>query len=172
MTRTSVVIMSLFVLSVLGGCQRDGARADRDGGWNDSPDRYYPSASPPIDTDRQPPAHKVRTPRGDTEGGATFADWVVSMDPDRRYIRDAFVRDERVLAVIVSPTMTPREVDEALHWFLTAMGKTFPGRVEAVASYESGDLLPRLVWNAARGEIQRVGGRERPGHEHPDGAID
>jgi hypothetical protein len=32
-----------------------------------------------------------------------FADWVVSTDPERCYLLDAFVRDDRVLGVIVHP---------------------------------------------------------------------
>jgi hypothetical protein len=35
-----------------------------------------------------------------------FADWVVSTDPEHRSLLDAFVRDDRVLGVIVHPQLT------------------------------------------------------------------
>jgi hypothetical protein len=161
MRRYSVVVASLVALGALVGCDGDGGRVARDPA-RDAATNSYPSASPPTETDGRPPAHQVRKPRGDTEGGAAFADWVVSTDPERRYIRDAFVRDERVLGVIVASTMTRLEVDSALHSLLDTMQKTFPGRVEAIAYYESGDQLQRLVWNAERRQIERPkGDRER-----------
>jgi hypothetical protein len=86
--------------------------------------------------------------RGNTPEGAIFADWVVATDPEHRSLLDAFVRDERVLGVIVHPQRTREQVQQMLTSLLRAMPRTFPDRsLEVIAYYRSGDQLARLPWD-------------------------
>jgi hypothetical protein len=87
-------------------------------------------------------------PRGNTPEGAIVADWVVSTDPEPRSLLDAFVRDDRVLGVIVHPQLTREQVQQMLTSLLSAMQRTFPDRsLEVIAYYRSGDQLARLQWD-------------------------
>ena len=97
------------------------------------------------------------TQRGNTPEGAVFADWVLSTDPQRKYIVDAFVWDNRILGVIVNPTMTRGEAQQMLHSLLTGMRRTFPGRLlEVIAYYESGNEMARITWDAQTKQAQTV----------------
>jgi hypothetical protein len=95
-----------------------------------------------------PHRRESEAPRGNTPEGAAFADWVVATDPEHRHLLDAFVRDERVLGVIVHPQRTRGEVQHMLTSLLSAMQRTFPDRpLEVLAYYRSGDPLARLEWD-------------------------
>jgi hypothetical protein len=95
-----------------------------------------------------PHRRESEAPRGNTPEGAAFADWVVSTDPEHRHLLDAFVRDERVLGVIVHPQRTRGQVQHMLTSLLSAMQRTFPDRpLEVLAYYRSGDQLARLEWD-------------------------
>jgi hypothetical protein len=95
-----------------------------------------------------PHRREAEAPRGNTPEGAIFADWVVATDPERRYLLDAFVRDDQVLGVIVHPQLTRAQVRQMLTSLLSAMQRTFPDRpLEVLAYYRSGDQLARLQWD-------------------------
>jgi hypothetical protein len=92
---------------------------------------------------------------GNTAQGAAFARWVQATDPDRTYILDAFVRDDRVLGVMVNPTMTKGQVQQALESLLRGMQRTFPNRsLEVIAYYQSGDELARVTYDQATNRAQ------------------
>ncbi len=89
-----------------------------------------------------------RPPRGNAPEGAIFADWVVATDPEHRYLLDAYVRDDRVLGVIVHPQRARGPVQQMLTSLLSAMQRTFPDRpLEVLACDRSGDQLARLQWD-------------------------
>jgi hypothetical protein len=95
-----------------------------------------------------PYRREPEAPRGNTPEGAVFADWVVATDPEHRSLLDAFVRDDRVLGVIVPPQRTRQEVQQMLTSRLSAMPRTFPDRPLEVLAYDrSGDQLARLPWD-------------------------
>lgn len=94
-------------------------------------------------------------PRGNTVEGAAFANWVLSTDPQHKYIVDAFVRDDRVLGVIVSPNMTKSQVQQAMGSLLNGMQRTFPNRsLEVIAYYTSGDELARMTYDSRARQTQ------------------
>jgi hypothetical protein len=96
----------------------------------------------------RPHGRESEAPRGNTPEGAIFADWVVATDPEHRYLLDAFVRDDRVLGVIVHPQRTRRQVQQMLTSLLRAMPRTFPDRPLEVLAYDrSGAQLARLQWD-------------------------
>jgi hypothetical protein len=79
---------------------------------------------------------------GDTEAGAAFARWVLEQDPQRQYITDAVVRDERSLGVKVQPNITKGDLQQLLTALAEGMAGTFPGKpIEVIAFYQSGDKL-------------------------------
>jgi len=95
-----------------------------------------------------PHRREPAAPRGNTPEGAIFADWVVATDPEHRSLLDAFVRDDRVLGVIVHPQLTREQVQQMLTSLLSAMQRTFPDRPLEVLAYDrSGDQLARLQWD-------------------------
>jgi hypothetical protein len=95
-----------------------------------------------------PQRRASEAPRGNTPEGAIFADWVVATDPEHRSLLDAFVRDDRVLGVIVHLQLTRGQVQQMLTSLLSAMQRTFPDRpLEVLAYYRSGDQLARLQWD-------------------------
>jgi hypothetical protein len=95
---------------------------------------------------REAPPHRRESeaPRGNTQEGAVFADWVLSTDPEHRHLLDAFVRDDRVLGVIVHPQLTRGQVQQMLTSLLSAMQRAFPDRpLEVLAYYRGPGLLSR-----------------------------
>ncbi|MDQ3703533.1 MAG: hypothetical protein M3442_21830 [Chloroflexota bacterium] len=91
--------------------------------------------------------------RGNTPEGAAFANWVLSTDAERKYIVDAFVRDDQVLGMIVNPNMTRGQVQQAMGSLLTAMRKTFPNRdLQVIAYYVSGDEVARTTLDSRSGK--------------------
>jgi hypothetical protein len=96
-----------------------------------------------------PYARGEARPRGNTPEGARFADWVVSTDPQQQYMLEAFVRDDRVLGVLVNPRLTNGQVQQMLTSLLSGMQRTFPDRpLEVIAYDRSGDQLARLTWDS------------------------
>jgi hypothetical protein len=94
-------------------------------------------------------------PHGNTADGVRFAQWVLSTDPERRYVLDAFVRDDRVLGVVLNHVMTRAQVDSALRTLLSGMQERFPDRaLDVVAYYRSGDPLARLAWEPGAGDAR------------------
>jgi hypothetical protein len=90
--------------------------------------------------------------RGNTAEGSAFANWVLSTDPQHKYIVDAFVRDDRTLGVIVNPTMTKGQVQQAMGSLVQGMQRTFPGRpLQVITYYQSGDELARTTYDPQTG---------------------
>jgi hypothetical protein len=86
--------------------------------------------------------HLGGTATGDTEAGATFARWVLEQDPQRQYITDAVVRDDRVLGVKVQPNITKGDLQQLMTALAEGMAQRFPNREITVnAFYQSGDKL-------------------------------
>lgn len=60
----------------------------------------------------------------------------------------AFVRDDRVLGVLVNPRLTKGQVQQMLTSLLSGMQRTFPDRpLEVIAYDRSGDQLACLTWD-------------------------
>ena len=96
----------------------------------------------------QPQGSGQQQVRGNTPEGAAFANWVLSTDPQHKFIVDAFVRDDRILGVIVNPTMTKSQVQQAMGSLLQGMQRTFPNQpLEVITYYLSGDELARMTWD-------------------------
>ncbi|MGI8904872.1 MAG: hypothetical protein ACR2IE_00070 [Candidatus Sumerlaeaceae bacterium] len=86
--------------------------------------------------------------RGNTAEGAAFADYVIATDPEHKFVKDAFVRDDQMLGVIVSPTMSRGQVDQALGSLLRGMQERFQKYpLQVIAYYESGDEMARSVYD-------------------------
>lgn len=95
-----------------------------------------------------PQGDEQQSRKGNTVEGAEFANYVVGTDPQHKFIKDAFVRDNQTLGVIVSPNMTKGQVDQALGSLLRGMQQRFTKYpLQVVAYYESGDELARTVYD-------------------------
>jgi hypothetical protein len=135
------------------GMDGSGVRAEMTAAPLPSP--FWPRGGPPDPS--APYGRDEARPRGNTPEGTEFADWVVSTDPQRRYVLDAFVRDNRILGVMVNSHLTRGQVQQMLTSLLSAMQRAFPDRMlEVIAYYRSGDQLARLRWDPQTGQARTV----------------
>jgi hypothetical protein len=119
------------------------------------PSPFWPGGGP-VDPSL-PHGRGAARPRGNTPEGAEFAEWVLSTDPQHQYVLDAFVRDERILGVMVNPRLTRGQVQHMLTSLLSGMQRAFPDRpLEVMAYYRSGDQLARLRWDPQTGQARTV----------------
>ncbi len=172
LTRAAIhVAAALCILLVATGCggtddstagrvdPRTAPRPGRtDGGVSQTaPPPSYPAPSSGYGGQYAPQGSGQTTQRGNTPESASFAAWVLSTDPQRKYIVDAFVRDNRTLGVIVSPTITRGQAQQAMGSLLNGMQRTFGNRpLEVIAYYTSGDELSRMQWDPRTGKTAQT----------------
>ena len=97
--------------------------------------------------------------RANTSEGSEFADWVIATDPEATVIRDAFVRDNRVLGVIFDDAVTHPEVEKRIASLLSDMRVTFRNQpVEVVAYSQAGDEVARTALDPAAVGPAHAGG--------------
>jgi hypothetical protein len=71
--------------------------------------------------------------RGNTPGGQTFGDWVVQTS--QGLIKDAFVRDNNKLGVVISREVRPTEVKPLAKSLVQGFHKNFPNQDLTVLVY-------------------------------------
>ncbi|MFW6296386.1 MAG: hypothetical protein ACOC04_04265 [Halothece sp.] len=71
--------------------------------------------------------------RGNTPAGQKFGDWVVQMS--RGLIKDAYVRDNNKLGVVITPEVRPTEVRDLASSLAQGFHKNFPNQDVAVLMY-------------------------------------
>lgn len=153
---------AVLVLAGCGGAESQAVRVEprtapapgvRDGYAQAAPPSYSSSERGYGDYSPRGGADVAR--RGNTPEGAAFANWVLSTDPQHKYIVDAFVRNDSILGVIVSPNMTKAQVQQSMTSLLNGMQRTFPNRpLEVIAYYVSGDELGRAVWDPRTRQVK------------------
>jgi len=97
------------------------------------------SAGPTATLDRSGPA--AATPqaayqqleRGNSAAGQNFGDWVVKTA--NGLVKDAFVRDENKLGVVISPQVRPNEVKPLARSLVQGFQRNFPNRDLTVLIY-------------------------------------
>ncbi|MDZ8186535.1 MAG: hypothetical protein RMX96_17015 [Nostoc sp. ChiSLP02] len=71
--------------------------------------------------------------RGNTPGGQTFGNWVVQTS--QGLIKDAYVRDNNKLGVVISPQVRPNEVRSLAKSLVQGFRKNFPNQDLKVLVY-------------------------------------
>jgi hypothetical protein len=71
--------------------------------------------------------------RGDTVAGQQYGQWVVQTA--RGLVRDAYVRDNDKLGVVISPEVQPRDVKTLARSLMQGFHKNFPNRDLSVLVY-------------------------------------
>ncbi|NWF61450.1 MAG: hypothetical protein HXY43_19915 [Fischerella sp.] len=71
--------------------------------------------------------------RGNTAAGQTFGDWVVQTS--RGLVKDAYVRDNNKLGVVISPQVRPNEVRPLARSLVEGFRKNFPNQDLTVLVY-------------------------------------
>jgi hypothetical protein len=126
-------------------------------GYSAPPPAAYNAPSNGYGGYYQPQGAPQQAVRGNTPEGAAFANWVLSTDPQHKYIVDAFVRDDHILGAIVSPTMTKGQVQQTMNSLLQGMQRTFPARpLEVITYYTSGDELAHSTWDPRTNQANTV----------------
>ena len=149
------VVLLIALTSAVEGCERVSSTAPnaRQAYRADDPGTLAlgrhgessPSASPLARATTREATEAV-TPRmrANTSEGSEFADWVIATDPEATVIRDAFVRDNRVLGVIFDDAVTHPEVEKRIESLLSDMRVTFRDQpVEVIAYSQAGDAVAR-----------------------------
>jgi hypothetical protein len=141
-------LVLLAAASLGTACEADaGDRADTTIGTQTSRDGWRQQNLPERQRDlttggRYGGGYAGGTATGDTDAGAAFARWVLDQDPQRQYITDAVVRDDRTLGVKVQPTIRRGELQQLLTSLAQGMARYYPDReLDVVAFYQSGDKL-------------------------------
>lgn len=115
------------------------------------------SASPLARSQTPQATDSMQAQRGNTPEGAQFAEWVISTDPEAKFIRDAFVRDEQVLRVIFDDGVARSEVEMRIGSLLSDMRRTFQDRpLEVIAYRQSGEEVARMGWGPDSGRAARL----------------
>jgi hypothetical protein len=71
--------------------------------------------------------------RGDSAAGQSFGDWVV--EASKGLVKDAFVRDNNKLGVVISPQVRPTEVKALAQSLAQGFHKNFPNQDLTVLMY-------------------------------------
>lgn len=116
---TAVVLV--LVLSFTTACSGVATRAPQ------SPQASYPTTK----LDRS--AEYGQLARGNSSSGQAFGDWVVKTS--RGLIKDAFVRDNNKLGVVISPEVRPNEVKALSKSLAQGFHKNFPNQDLTVLMY-------------------------------------
>jgi hypothetical protein len=96
-----------------------------------SPPAGYSKASPKTNIDRS--IEYGQLARGNSAVGQEFGDWVV--DASKGLIKDAFVRDNGKLGVVISPQVRPNEVKALAQSLAQGFRKNFPNQDLTVLVY-------------------------------------
>lgn len=71
--------------------------------------------------------------RGSTSSGQQFGDWVISQS--KGLVKDAYVRDNNKLGVVITPQVKPNEVKSLASSLLQGFHKNFPNQDLTVLVY-------------------------------------
>ncbi|MDP5337885.1 MAG: hypothetical protein NWQ28_04835 [Nodularia sp. (in: cyanobacteria)] len=107
------------------------------------------TATPPIGRD----VTYAQLERGNTPGGQNFGDWVV--EKSGGLIKDAYVRDNNKLGVVISPQVSPNEVRPLAKSLVQGFQKNFPGQNLSVLVYgPDKQLILTTQYDRATNQIQ------------------
>ncbi|MDB9317695.1 MULTISPECIES: hypothetical protein [Cyanophyceae] len=91
--------------------------------------------------------------RGNTPSGQSFGDWVV--ETSRGLIKDAYVRDNNKLGVVISPQVSPNEVRPLAKSLVQGFQKNFPDQNLTVLVYgPDKQLILTTQYDRATNQIQ------------------
>jgi hypothetical protein len=91
--------------------------------------------------------------RGNTPTGQNFGDWVVQTSSG--LIKDAYVRDDNKLGVVISPEVSPNEVRPLAKSLVQGFQKNFPGQNLSVLVYgPDKQLILTTRYDRATNQIQ------------------
>lgn len=112
------VLVLIFVLTITSACSTKAvAQVDRT-------------------TNPQAPSYALaysELERGNSSRGQTFGDWVVTTS--HGLIKDAYVRDNNKLGVVISPQVRPNEVRTLARSLIEGFRKNFPNQDLTVLVY-------------------------------------
>ncbi len=116
--RSLAVLVLVLVFGLTTACSSVATR---------SPQANYPQ------TDVNHSIEYGRLARGDSALGQNFGDWVVQTS--NGFIKDAFVRDDNKLGVVISPQIRPDEVKPLAQSLAQGFRKNFPNQDLSVLMY-------------------------------------
>ncbi|MBW4549932.1 MAG: hypothetical protein KME35_02255 [Aphanocapsa sp. GSE-SYN-MK-11-07L] len=118
MRRSLTVLVLVLVFGLTTACSSVATRS--------------PQASSPA-TDANHSIEYGRLARGDSALGQNFGDWVVQTS--KGFVKDAFVRDNNKLGVVISPQVRPDEVKPLAQSLAQGFRKNFPNQDLTVLMY-------------------------------------
>ncbi|MDB9375967.1 hypothetical protein [Nodularia sphaerocarpa] len=107
------------------------------------------TATPPIGRD----VTYAELERGNTPAGQNFGDWVVQTSSG--LVKDAYVRDNNKLGVVISPQVSPNEVRPLAKSLVQGFQKNFPDQNLTVLVYSPDKkLILTTQYDRATNQIQ------------------
>ncbi|MGJ5673764.1 MAG: hypothetical protein ACR9NN_09175 [Nostochopsis sp.] len=110
-------VVMILVLTITTACGGNVAQVDR-------------TTNPPV-VGRD--VAYAQLERGNTASGQTFGNWVVQTS--RGLVKDAYVRDNNKLGVVISPQARPKEVRSLAKSLVEGFRKNFPNQDLTVLVY-------------------------------------
>jgi ABC-type phosphate/phosphonate transport system substrate-binding protein len=91
--------------------------------------------------------------RGNSASGQDFGNWVVQAS--KGLVKDAYVRDNSKLGVVISPTVRPNEVKDLAKSLAQGFRKNFPNQDLSVLMYAPDkQLILTALYNAKSKQIE------------------
>ena len=135
--KIAIAFILILVLTITTACC---------GGTVTEPDR---TATPQVGRD----VTYAQLERGNTPSGQSFGDWVV--ETSRGLIKDAYVRDNNKLGVVISPQVSPNEVRPLAKSLVQGFQKNFPDQNLTVLVYgPDKQLILTTQYDRATNQIQ------------------
>ncbi|MDB9349419.1 hypothetical protein [Nodularia spumigena] len=135
--KIAIAFILILVLTITTACG---------GGTVTEPDR---TATPPVGRD----VTYAQLERGNTPSGQSFGDWVVQTS--NGLIKDAYVRDNNKLGVVISPQVSPNEVRPLAKSLVQGFQKNFPDQNLTVLVYSPDKkLILTTQYDRATNQIQ------------------
>jgi hypothetical protein len=136
MRKTLVALSLAFMVLVTTACSTPVAQA--------------PQANPPA---LMQGAKYGQFERGNSAVGQNFGDWVV--EASKGLIKDAYVRDNNKLGVVISPKVRPNEVRDLAKSLAQGFRKNFPNQDLSVLMYAPDkQLLLTALYDAQSKQIE------------------
>lgn len=114
---TTVILVLVLTLTTACGNSSNVAQLDR------NPNQPALSQGSPY----------MALERGNTQSGQSFGDWVVQTS--KGLIKDAYVRDNNKLGIVISPQVRPNEVRTLTKSLVQGFHKNFPNQDLTVLVY-------------------------------------
>jgi hypothetical protein len=137
--KTIMAFVLVIIMTLTAACGSNSSVVERDR-----------STNPPVLSQSLPYS---ALERGNTQSGQSFGDWVVQTS--KGLVKDAYVRDNNKLGIVISPQVRPNEVRTLTNSLVQGFHKNFPNQNLTVLVYAPDKkLVLTAQYDTQRNQIQ------------------